>query len=150
MNKIFKIYLLLLISSTYLFSQSSLKKEDNSYHKLSLDEAYIDNIKESLNNGEILLLDIDVNGGCSIMEEFPDDTISIFVEPPGTNIAEQKLILEERLLERGNEQAFQIKNRLKRFEKEMEYKEKFKSHFINDDFNGTVKEIETFIKENAE
>ena len=67
-----------------------------------------------------------------------------------SNIAEQKLILEERLLERGNEQAFQIKNRLKRFEKEMEYKEKFKSHFINDDFNGTVKEIETFIKENAE
>ena len=55
MNKIFKICLLLLISSTYLFSQSFLKKSDNSPHKLSLDEAYIDNIKKSLSNGEMFV-----------------------------------------------------------------------------------------------
>ena len=55
MNKNFKICLLLLISSTYLFSQSFLKKIDNSPHKLSLDESYIDNVKKSLNNGEMFV-----------------------------------------------------------------------------------------------
>ena len=55
MNKNFKICLLLIISSTYLFSQSFLKKTDNSPHKLSLDEAYIDNIKKSLSNGEMFV-----------------------------------------------------------------------------------------------
>ena len=83
------------------------------------------------------------------MEEFPDETLSIFIEPPGSNIAEQKLVLEERLLNRGNEQTTQIKNRLKRFEKEMEYKDKFSSHFVNDNLDETVKNIENFIKENV-
>ena len=69
------------------------------------------------------------------------------VEPPGLNIAEQKLVLEERLINRGNEQTTQIKNRLKRFEKEMEYKEKFSSHFVNDDLDVTVNNIQKFIKE---
>ena len=31
----------------------------------------------------------------------------------------------------------------------MEYKEKYKFQFINDDLNNTVKEIEKIIKENA-
>ena len=106
-------------------------------------------LEQALDDNEVFLLDIDVNGGCSIMEEFPEHTLSIFIEPPGSDIAEQKLVLEERLLHRGNEQTTQIKNRLKRFEKEMEYKDKFSSHFINDNFNETVKNIEKFIKENV-
>ena len=104
-------------------------------------------LEQALDSNEVFLLDIDVNGGCTIMEEFPDETLSIFIEPPGENIAEQKLVLEERLINRGNEQTTQIKNRLKRFEKEMEYKEKFSSHFINDNLDETVKNIQEFIKE---
>ena len=46
-----------------------------------------------------MLLDIDVNGGCTIMEEYPDETFSIFIEPPGYDIPEKKLVLEERLIQ---------------------------------------------------
>ena len=83
MNKNFKICLLLLISSTYLFSQSFLKKSDNSPHKLSLDEAYIDNIKKSLNNGEMFVSSTfyQIKNDMDIEVEFiVSNTISEFVD----------------------------------------------------------------------
>ena len=106
-----------------------------------------DPLYESLDEGKIMLLDIDVVGGQSVMEEFPDDTLAIFIEPPGLNIAEQKIVLEERLRNRGNDQSTQIKNRLKRFETEMEFKENFNLHYINEDLEETINLINKDIKE---
>ncbi len=107
----------------------------------------IEPIDDAIDDDKIMLLDIDVNGGCTVMEEYPDETFSIFIEPPGFDIPEKKLVLEERLIRRGNEQTTQIKNRLKRFEKEMEYKEKFDVSFVNDDLKATIAEVEKAIKE---
>ena len=106
-----------------------------------------DPLYDCLDDGDIMLLDIDVIGGKNIMEEFPEDTLSIFIEPPGFNIAEQKIVLEERLRNRGNAQTTQIKNRLKRFEKEMEYKEDFDLHYINENLQETINLINKDIKE---
>ena len=78
---------------------------------------------------------------------YKKNTFSIFIEPPGFDIPEKKLVLEERLLERGNENAFQIKNRLKRFEKEMDYIDRFNASFVNDDLKKAVLEVENAIKE---
>ena len=105
----------------------------------------IEPLEVALDNNNIMILDVDVKGGCTVMDEFPEDTFSIFIEPPGIDIPEQKLILEERLLKRGNEQTTQIKNRLKRFEKEMEYKDRFNVHFVNGDLEKTIVEIEKVI-----
>ncbi len=107
-----------------------------------------DQLEDTIDNNEIMLLDIDVNGGCSIMEEYPENTYSIFIEPPGFDIPEKKLVLEERLLKRGNEQTTQIKNRLKRFEKEMEFIDRFNISFVNDDLKEAIVAIENSIKEN--
>ena len=46
-------------------------------------------LEEAIENGDLILLDIDVKGGCTIMEEFEDNVISIFIEPPGDDINEQ-------------------------------------------------------------
>ena len=105
-------------------------------------------LEDVLDTGGVMLLDIDVKGGMTVMNEFPDETIGIFVEPPGDNIPEQLEVLEERLIERGNEPAKLIKQRLKRFPVEIEYKKDFDYYFVNDDLNETVKEIEKVIKEN--
>ena len=105
-----------------------------------------DPLYDCLDDGNIMLLDIDVVGGKNIMEEFPGDTLSVFIEPPGLNIAEQKIVLEDRLRSRGNDQTTQIKNRLKRFEKEMESKEFFDLHYINEDLNETIDLINKDIK----
>ena len=108
----------------------------------------IDPLEDVLDSGGIMLLDIDVKGGLTVMNEFPDETIGIFIEPPGDDVPEQLEILEERLIKRGNEPAKLIKQRLKRFPVEIEYKKDFDYYFINEDLNETVKEIEKIIKEN--
>ena len=105
-------------------------------------------LENVIDDNEIILIDIDVKGGFSIMEEYPENTFSIFIEPPGFDIPEKKLVLEERLLKRGNEQTTQIKNRLKRFEKEMEFIDRFNSSFVNDDLKEAIVAVENAIKEN--
>jgi guanylate kinase len=108
----------------------------------------ISSLEDALDNNEIMLLDIDVKGGTTIMEEFPDETISIFIEPPGEDIPEQLEILENRLKSRANDSSTLIKQRLKRFQVEIEYKEKFKFHFVNDNIEITTDKIlETIRKE---
>ena len=108
----------------------------------------IDPLEEVLDSGGVMILDIDVKGGLTVMNEFPDETIGIFIEPPGDDVPEQLEVLEERLTERGNEPAKLIKQRLKRFPIEIEYKKDFDFDFVNDDLNETVEEIEKVIKEN--
>ena len=105
-------------------------------------------LEDVLDTGGIMLLDIDVKGGMTVMNEFPDETIGIFIEPPGDSVPEQLEVLEERLIERGNEPAKLIKQRLKRFPIEIEYKKDFDYYFVNEDLNETVEEIEKVIKEN--
>ena len=100
----------------------------------------------ALENDGVMILDIDVKGAMSINEEHPDQTLLLFIEPPGLNINEQKEALNERLINRGNEQTTQIKHRLKRFETEMEFKEKFDHNFINENLNKTVDKVEKLIK----
>ena len=103
-------------------------------------------IDDALDNNKVMILDIDVKGAMSIKEEHSNETILIFIEPPGINIAEQKEALNERLVNRGHEQTTQIKHRLKRFETEMEFKEKFDHHFINENLNKTIDKVEKLIK----
>ena len=107
----------------------------------------VEELEDVIDDNQVMLLDIDVKGGCNIMEEYPDNTFSIFIEPPGFDIPEKKLVLEERLLKRGNEQTTQIKNRLKRFEKEMEFIDRFNISFVNDDLKEAIVEVEKAIKE---
>ena len=106
-------------------------------------------LEDVLDDGGTMLLDIDVKGGLTVMEEFPENTLGIFIEPPGDDVPEQLEVLEERLESRGNEPSKLIKQRLKRFPVEMELKKDFQFHFINDDLNETVKNIEKVIKENT-
>lgn len=103
-------------------------------------------IEDALDSKRVLILDIDVKGAMSIKEEYLDQAILIFIEPPGLNVNEQKEALNERLVKRGNEQELAIKHRLKRFETEMEFKEKFDYHFVNENLKKTVEKVEKLIK----
>ena len=105
-------------------------------------------LEDVLGSGGVMLFDIDVKGGLTIMDEYPDETIGIFIEPPGDDLPEQLEILEERLTKRGNDPSKLIKQRLKRFQIEIEFKDEFQYHFINEDLKETVVEIEKIIKEN--
>ena len=103
-------------------------------------------VEEALDNKKVMIFDIDVKGAMSIQEEYPDNTLLLFIEPPGDNINEQKEALNERLVNRGNEQELAIKHRLKRFETEMEFKEKFDYVFVNENLDKTIEKVEKLIK----
>ena len=107
----------------------------------------IDPIEQSIANNEVMLLDIDVKGSMNIIEEFEEDAISIFIEPPGFDVEERLAALTQRLKRRDGQSETLINQRLKRYNLEMEYKEKFMHHFINDNFEKTTAAIETKIKE---
>ncbi len=107
-------------------------------------------LEDALDNNELLILDVDVKGGESIINEFTDQCLSFFVEPPGDDLPEKLEILEERLKKRGNENSTLINRRLQRVSKELEFKEKeiFQYQIINEDINLATEQIESIIKEN--
>ena len=107
----------------------------------------IDPIEKSIESNNIILLDIDVKGSMNIIEEFEADAISIFIEPPGFDQEERLAALTDRLKRRDGQSETLINQRLKRYNLEMEYKEKFMYHFINDNFENTTIAIEKKIKE---
>ena len=108
----------------------------------------IEPLEETIENGEIMLFDVDVKGATNLIEEFSEDIVSIFIEPPGLNDQDKKESLSERMQKRGNTNETLIKQRLKRFDLELSFKEKFNFSFINEDLKEKTKEIEKVIKEN--
>ena len=109
----------------------------------------VDPLESAIAKGKVFLLDIDVKGAMNLIEEFEDDVISVFIEPPGMTIPDQIESLNDRLTNRGDYNETLIKQRLKRFELELSYKEKFSFSFINEDLEETTSEIDKIIKENV-
>tara|TARA_B110000116_G_scaffold98857_1_gene86032 strand:+ start:40 stop:618 length:579 start_codon:yes stop_codon:yes gene_type:complete len=109
----------------------------------------VDPLESAIAKGKIFILDIDVKGAMNLIEEFEDDVISVFIEPPGMTIPDQLESLNDRLINRGDYNETLIKQRLKRFELELSFKEKFNFSFINEDLEETTNEIDKIIKENA-
>ena len=105
-------------------------------------------LEEALENNKIMLIDVDVKGAMNLIEDFEEDVISIFIEPPGMNDADKKESLSERLQKRGNTNETLIKQRLKRFDLELSYKEKFNFSYINEKLEDATNKVEKFIKEN--
>ena len=106
-------------------------------------------LENALEAGKVVIIDVDVKGAMNLIEEFPEDSISIFIEPPGFNDADKKESLLERMMSRGNENETLVKQRLKRFDFELSFKEKFDFSFINDNLLKTTNKIEKVIKENV-
>ena len=75
----------------------------------------------------ILLIEMDVKGALLIKKLYPNNTFSIFIIPPSVNH------LRNRLIKRGTDSIERINIRLQRFQKEMEYIDKFDQTLINKD-----------------
>ena len=89
----------------------------------------ISNLENAIKNDKIMLIEMDVKGSMSIKKLFPDQTFSIFIMPPSISQ------LRERLRSRGTDSEKRINIRLKRFEEEMEFREKFDFVMINEDLD---------------
>jgi len=91
-----------------------------------------------IDNGEDVLLDIDVNGGQRLKEIFPD-AVLIFIIPPSREV------LAKRLKERGRERDIEINNRLENAEKEIMSAKNYDYLVINDDLENAVSKVMAII-----
>jgi guanylate kinase len=89
--------------------------------------------------GKRLLFDIDVKGGISIRNKFPDESLLLFIAPPDMHT------LETRLRDRRTESAEIIQRRLERAQMEMGMASEYDHIIVNDNLEQAVAEVETII-----
>ena len=91
------------------------------------------------NEGKIPMLDIDVKGAIHVQQQFPDNSLSIFIEPP--SVDELKI----RLASRGTESAESLHARVNKASYEISFKHYFNKTILNDDLDKACKETEAVI-----
>ena len=92
-------------------------------------------LDNAINSKTKLLLELDVKGAKKIMKTFPNNHLSVFIEPPS------KDELFKRLKDRGADSINNIEKRMERFESEMMYKKHFNHVIINSKLNDAVNSI---------
>lgn len=90
--------------------------------------------------GKIPLLDIDVKGALHIQQQYPENTVSIFVEPPSVEE------LRRRLEARGTETPETLQDRVNKAAYEISFKNQFKELIINDNLENACQRAEALVK----
>jgi guanylate kinase len=91
--------------------------------------------------GKIPILDIDVKGAIHVQRQFPNDCLSIFVQPPSVEE------LQKRLVGRGTETPENIATRLNKATYELSFNHSFDKVVINDNLHHACNETEKAIRE---
>jgi guanylate kinase len=93
------------------------------------------------------VLDIDVKGAIHVQQQFPEDCLSIFIQPP--NVDE----LRKRLESRGSETAESLATRLSKAAYELSFKDSFHQIIVNDELEKAQQKakavVEKFLEVNA-
>ena len=100
----------------------------------------VSEVERITGSGNNLIMDVDVKGALNIKDRFSDDTLTIFIMPPGLQE------LENRLRNRGTESVDTITKRLQKAEYEMSFAPKFDKTVVNDNLETAVEEVENLIK----
>jgi guanylate kinase len=87
------------------------------------------------------LLDVDVKGAIHVQQQYPDKTLTIFIEPP--SIEE----LKRRLQSRGTESDETLQARVNKAAYEISFKDQFNKIIVNDSLEKACKEAEEIIRE---
>ena len=95
-------------------------------------------VEKQLDEGQNVVFDVDVKGGCNIKAHYGDEALALFIQPP--SIEE----LRRRLVNRGTETMEVIEDRLARAAYELTFAERFDCVIVNDDL--ATAEEETFQK----
>ena len=91
---------------------------------------------------KVILFDIDVKGAYSIRNQYPEESILIFLKPPSIEL------LEQRLRNRKTESEEQIRTRIERSKLEIEMSSDFDYIVENDNLQETLDKVSQIIKEN--
>jgi guanylate kinase len=81
------------------------------------------------NNNQVPVLDIDVKGAIHVQDLFPEQTLSVFIDPPSLDE------LKKRLEKRGTETADSLQARLNKAAFELSFRHSFDAVILNDDLD---------------
>lgn len=96
-------------------------------------------LQEQLDEGKDVILEIEMQGGMSVKEQFPD-ALLIFIVPPTADE------LRSRLVGRGTESKEQITNRLAHANEEAAFMKAYDYIVINDNLEDAVEQIHSIIQ----
>ena len=88
---------------------------------------------------KIPVLDIDVKGAIHVQQQYPDSSLSLFIEPPSVEV------LKARLESRGTETAESLAARINKSAYELSFKDQFDQHIVNDELQRACAEAETLV-----
>lgn len=92
-------------------------------------------------DGKHVLFDIDVKGGLNVKEQYPEETLAVFVQPPSIEA------LEKRLRSRGTETEEKIQQRLDKSAGELVFSQDFDVILVNDDLTTAKREVVRLVKQ---
>ncbi len=99
-------------------------------------------VKRAMENGQNMILDIDVEGAKEVFKAFPD-SVGIFISAP------DMVTLEKRLRLRGTDSEESITTRLANARQEIEKASIFRYQIVNDDLDKTVTELASIIRKES-
>jgi guanylate kinase len=92
------------------------------------------------NDNKVPLLDIDVKGAIHVFEQFDENCLTIFIEPPSVEE------LKRRLNSRGTESLESLQTRLNKAVFELSFKHQFNKIIINDKLEDACVEAEAAVR----
>jgi guanylate kinase len=104
---------------------------------------YYGTLKEEIERlwaqNKVPVLDIDVQGAIHVQQQYPVNTMSVFIQAPSLEE------LRTRLRSRGSETEESIQARISKSSYEMTFKKHFENVVINKDFNAACGEAENIV-----
>lgn len=98
-------------------------------------------VEKQSSQGDNVIFDVDVKGGCNIKGFYGDRALSIFIQPPSVEE------LRRRLTGRGTDAPEVIEKRVARAEFELTFAPKFDKIIVNDTLDTAVEETLNAIRE---
>ena len=95
---------------------------------------------EALNDGKLVIFDVDVQGQINIKKAFPHHTTSVFITTKDSKT------LKDRLVSRGDMSFDTVEQRLKNAKYELDNISNFDYLLINDDFSTTTNDLICIVK----
>ena len=108
------------------------------------DGKYYGTLKSELariwSEGKFPVLDIDVKGAIHVQQQYPETTLSLFIEPPGVDE------LKRRLQSRGTESEESLSARVNKAAYELSFKHSFHHIIVNDDLEKAKNHAEEIVR----
>jgi len=92
-------------------------------------------------NHQCPLLDIDVKGAIHVQQQYPQSSLSVFIEPPSVEE------LKRRLESRGTETEESLQARVNKASYEISFKHHFNRIIVNEDLPKACAEADAIVRE---